>query len=174
MRTSIRCLATLATLATLGACRHRDADTRFTDRDTTPAEKLGPNDMLMTTRDSAMQMGVIGDHITMRLAPKALDSVRVATDTSKVEGSGFAASLEKTIKRGVAAALQKQVDIPLSDVRDVRYENGRIVFDWNNKPAMAPDNTKSNGHDLLSSFSADDSQRFVAAVKAHKAGPAGR
>ena len=161
----------LATLATLGACRHRD-DTRFTDRDTTPLEKLGPNDMMMTTTDSSMQMGVVGDHITMRLSPKSLDSVRVATDTAKVQGNGFAASLEKTIKRGVAAALQKQIDIPLTDVRDVRYENGRIVFDWANKPAMAPDNTKSNGRDLLSSFSAQDSQRFVAAVKAHKAGTA--
>ncbi len=166
MRTSI---LLLATLATLGACRHRDADTRFPDRDTTPAEKLGPNDMVITTTDSVMQMGVIGDHIVMRLAPKALDSVRVATDTSKVEGSGFAASLEKTIKRGVAAALQKQVDIPVADVRDVRYDNGRIVFDWINKPAAAPDNTKSNGRDLLASFSAQDSERFVAAVKAHKA-----
>lgn len=164
----------LATVAALGACRHRDADTRFSDRDTTPAEKLGPNDMMMTTTDSTMQMGVIGDHITMRLAPKALDSIRVATDTNKVEGSGFAASLEKTIKRSVATALQKQVEIPLADVRDVRYENGRIVFDWANKPAMAPDNTKTNGRDLLSSFSAQDSERFVAAVKAHKASPSGR
>ena len=168
MRTSI---LLLAAAATLGACRHRDADTRFSDRDTTPVEKLGPNDMMMTTRDSTMQMGVVGDHITMRLAPRALDSVRVATDTSKVEGNGFAASLEKTIKRGVAAALQKQVEIPLSDVRDVRYENGRLVFDWVNKPAMAPDNTKSNGRDLLASFSEQDCQRFVAAVRAHKAGP---
>ena len=163
----------LAALATLGACRHRD-DSSFTDRDTTPVAKLGPNDMMMTTTDSTMQMGVIGDHIAMRLAPKALDSIRVATDTSKVEGTGFAASLEKTIKRGVATALQKQVDIPLRDVRDVRYENGRIVFDWANKPAMAPDNTKSNGRDLLASFSAQDSQRFVDAVRAHKAGGAGR
>lgn len=165
MRTSI---LFLAAVATLGACGHRDADTRFSDRDTTPVEKLGPNDMMMTTTDSAMQMGVVGDHITMRLSARSLDSVRVATDTSKVEGSGFAASLEKTIKRGVASALGKQVDIPLSDVRDVRYENGRIVFDWVNKPAMAPDNTKSNNRDLLASFSAQDSERFVAAVKAHK------
>lgn len=171
MRTSI---LLLAALATIGACRHRDADTRFTDRDTTPVEQLGPNDMMMTTRDGAMQMGVVGDHITMRLAPKALDSLRVATDTSKVEGSGFSASLEKMIKRGVASALQKEVQIPLADVRDVRYENGRLVFDWVNKPVAAPDNTKSNGRDLLSSFSPEDSQRFVAAIKAHKAGSGGR
>lgn len=171
MRTPIVMLAVAAALA---GCRHSDSQASLVDRDTGRVEQLGPNDMVITTRDSAMEMGVIGDHIAMRLSAKSLAKVREETDTAKVEGSGFGASIEKVVKKSVAGALQKQVDIPLSDVRDVRYENGRLVFDWLSKPRIAPENTKANGNDLLASFSAEDSQRFVAAVRAHKASPSGR
>lgn len=161
------------TLALLAAgCRRERSHAEFSDRDTAAVEQLAPGDMMMTTRDSAMEMGVIGDHITMRLSRKSLAKVRAETDTGTVQGDGFGASIERLVKKGVATALSQQVVVPLSDVRDARYENGRIVFDWVSKPKIGPESTKSDGKDLLASFSDDDSRRFVAAVKAHKAGQA--
>lgn len=161
--------ALVATTVLATGCRRERSHAEFSDRDTAAIEQLGPNDMIITTRDSAMEMGVIGDHIAMRLSGRSLARVRAETDSSTVQGKGFGASIERLVKKGVASALAKQVNVPLSDVRDVRYENGRIVFDWNAKPAISPDNTKSDGKDLLSSFSEEDARRFVAAVKARKA-----
>lgn len=171
MRPSHRCAALAAVaLLSLGACKRERSHAAIRDRDTSTvaAVPLQPGDVVITTTDTAVDMGVIGDHIIMRLSPKTLGRVRNDLDTNKVEGEGFGASIERLVKKSVSAALAKQVEIPLSDVRDVRYENGRIEFDWRSKPAINPENTKNDGRDMLSSFSPADAQRFVDAVKARK------
>ena len=53
-------------------------------------------------------------------------------------------------------------------MRDVRYDGQKIVFEWNGKPPKAFGNVKVDKKDVLESFSADDAERFVAAVRARK------
>jgi hypothetical protein len=95
--------------------------------------------------------------------------VRQETDTAKVSGSGFSASLEKMVKGTVASAVGTRVSFPVSALRDVRYADGAIVFEWTGKRPTMFDNTKVNNKKLLESFPPDDAQRFVTAVKARMA-----
>jgi hypothetical protein len=131
---------------------------------------LGPGDVKITNADSSVDMAVVGQQIVVRLSDKTMAKVREETDTAKVKDNGFGGSIEKMVKKTVASALGQQYTYPLSDVRDARYENGRIVLDVNGREPRLLANTEVGGKKVMESFRPDDAQRFVAAVNAKKSG----
>jgi mRNA-degrading endonuclease HigB of HigAB toxin-antitoxin module len=157
------------------ACGRRDANDRggvesqgnVAHRDS--ALVLGPGDVRIVNEDSSVEMAVVGQQIVVRLSDKTMEKVRRETDTTALKDSGFAASIEKVVKRTVQSALGQQFTYPLTDVRDAKYEDGAIVLDVKGKQPRLLANTKFNGRKLLESFRPDDAKRFVAAVNAKKA-----
>lgn len=129
---------------------------------------LGPGDVMITNRDSSVDMALVGQKIVVRLSDKTMEKVRRETDTSAVKDSGFGGSIERLVKRTVQSTLGQQFDYSLSDVKDARYENGTIVLDVNGKEPRLLANTKVGGEKLMESFRPEDAQRFVAAVNARK------
>ncbi len=103
----------------------------------------------------------------MGLSPRSLAKVRGETDTVAVTGSGLGAGIERMVKSTVQSAVTTRMVIPLSDLRDVHYDGTRLIFEWNGKP-QGMGHVKTNGKDFFESFSAEDSQRFVEAVRARK------
>jgi hypothetical protein len=163
MRRLTACL--LATALTTAACsRHRDDDTRTA----APPSGSGPSagDVRIQTTSAELDLALVGDTISAGLAPGALAKVRQETDSASVHGSGLGGSIERMVKSTVQSAVSSRVSFPVSDVRDVRYENGAIRFDWNHRPTRLFDQTKVNGKPLLESFRPDDAERFVQAVRA--------
>jgi hypothetical protein len=166
---------TLLTPFVIAACRHRDradasagaADAKFVARDSTRV--LGPGDVQIASTDSAVEVGIIGDTIVTGLGKKVLDKVRAETDTGQVTGNGFAANLEKTIKSSVASALGHQLLIPVSDVSEVKDEDGKLVFYAKNGSKMHLLESSDHGTTKRQTFSDADAQRFIAAFKARKA-----
>jgi hypothetical protein len=129
---------------------------------------LGPGDVKITNEDSSVDMAVVGQQIIVRLSDKTMAKVREETDTSKVKDNGFSGSIERMVKRTVASALGQQYTYPLADVRDARYENGRIVLDVNGREPRLLANTEVGGKKVMESFRPEDAQRFVTAVNAKK------
>ena len=129
---------------------------------------LGPGDVMITNRDSSVDMALVGQKIVVRLSDKTMEKVRRETDTSAVKDSGFGGSIERLVKRTVQSTLGQQFDYSLSDVKDARYENGTIVLDVHGKEPRLLANTKVGGQKLMESFRPEDAQRFVAAVNARK------
>ena len=70
-----------------------------------------------------------------------------------------------------ANAVGKRIGFPVSDVRAVRYDGEKLVFEWAGEPRKLFDNTKIDGQPLLASFAPDDARRFAAAVNARKGRP---
>ena len=68
----------------------------------------------------------------------------------------------------VGSALGFVVRIPVSEIENVRYEDGKIQFEThgNTKFQMSG---KDNDNRSNASFSREDGERFVAAVKARQA-----
>ena len=139
-------------------------------RSATPAAEvpLGPGDIRITNTDGGVDLAMIGDSISGGLSAATLARVRRETDTSAVSGSGFSASIEKMVKGSVQSALGTRMSVPISAVKDVRYDGQRLVFDWNGKAPANFDHARVNNKDVMASFSADDAQRFAAAVRARK------
>lgn len=161
----------IATLMLIAAgCGRRDRRSERTDANVARRDSvltLGPGDVQITNADSSVDMAVVGQQIVVRLSDKTMAKVREGTDTSRAD-SGFGGSIEKMVKRTVASALGQQYTYPLADVRDARYENGRIVLDVNGREPRMLANTQVGGKKVMESFRPDDAQRFVAAVNAKK------
>jgi hypothetical protein len=174
LRAPLRLLLLAATLTACG--RHRDdaaprEETPISAQRRTasmPADSLHEGDVRIVTEDNGIDLALIGDTISSGLSQAALAKVRSETDTSRVSGSGFGASIEKMVKGTVSSAIATRVSFPLSAVKDVRYEAGALRFDWVGEPPKVFSSTKVNGKPILESFRADEAQRFVDAVRARK------
>ena len=166
---------TLAVAALVaGACRSHDDEAKIPvrlSRTTAPPAAAAPlraGDIRIASVDGGVDLALIGDSISGGLSEKTLAEVRRETDTSAVSGSGLGASIEKLVKGSVQSALRTRVIFPLSAVQDVRYDGKKLVFDWNGKPQTGFAHVKVDRKDVLESFSSEDAQRFVIAVRARK------
>ena len=168
MHTAAR-LALVAGLAVAAACGGDD-DSDLNVSGGEPVQ-LGEGDLRITSRGGEIDLMLLGDRIVVGLSDSVLAHVREETDTAQLESDGrLASSIEKLVKSTVHSALSKRVDYPLSDLEDVRYERGRIVFDYRDDARFTMiESTKNDDIPLLASFSEEDSRRFVAAVKARMA-----
>lgn len=163
----------LGAIVALASCRHQDDEAKVpvsvSRQSTTVADTpLAPGDVRITSVDSSIDLAMIGDSISGGLSTYSLAKLRRETDTSAVSGSGFGASIEKMVKGTVQSALGTRVSVPVTAVKDVRYDGQRIIFDWNGKPPEHFANAKVNNKDVMASFSADDAQRFAIAVRARQ------
>ena len=160
MRTSLA--GVLAASLLLTSCsRHRDDDARGS------AAEAGVTggDVRIQTTSGELDMALVGDTISAGLAPAALAKVRRETDTAQVSGSGIGGSIERMVKSSVQSAVSSRVAFPISAVKDVRYRDGAIEFEWNERPTRLFEQTKVNGNPFLASFAPQDAARFVDAVR---------
>ena len=134
-------------------------------------DSLGAGDVRIVATNGGIDLALIGDSISSGLSPSALKKVRDETDTAKVSGTGFGASIEKMVKDKVQGAIGTRVSFPVSAVRAARYDGEKIVFDWEGEPRKIFDNMKIDGKPLLASFPPEEARRFVDAVNARKGKP---
>jgi hypothetical protein len=110
------------------------------------------------------------------LSPQTIEEVRaqLSKESSRDTG-GFGGFVAGVVKTTVAEALGTQVAFPLSSIRDIRYEDGRLtVISLDGEESGLLKNTKVDGQQLSDSFREEDAQRFVQAVRARKAELASR
>jgi hypothetical protein len=170
-------LVALVTVALVAACGS-DSDYRasndttknvqvagvsFSARDS--SRELGPGDLIITDRDSSLDLLLVGNHIATRFSAKTMAKINEKTDTNADKGSGLTASISKMVKSTVQSQLSKEVRYPLSDIRDARYEDDRLVIELKNGKRLFQD-TKINNRRFDESFTPDDARRFADAVNA--------
>jgi hypothetical protein len=154
----------------IGACRDHDVQINggkvqhasFARRDATRA--LGPNDIRVATTDSMLEVALIGDSVIAGLGPAAREKIKAATDTSAIAGTGFGASIERMVKSTVAGVLDHELEVPISEITDVQYENGMLVF-YDRRGKRMQINNKGKGGEP-SRFTESDAQAFIAAFRA--------
>jgi hypothetical protein len=169
--------AAAVTLA--AACRHRDADSSGAANTSgggvtmrigggAEAHPLQRGDIRIVSVDSGVDLALLGDTVSGGLSQYSLAKVKRETDTLTVKGTGVGADIERMVKGTVQSAVATRVAFPVSAVRDVRYEGGRIIFDWNDKPRYLFGKMNVNKKDVMGSFSPADAERFVDAVRARR------
>ena len=134
-------------------------------------DSLNAGDVRIVATNGGIDLALIGDSISSGLSPAALKKVHEETDTARVTGTGFGASIEKMVKGTVQGAIGTRVSFPVSAVRQARYDGEKIVFEWEGEPRKIFENTKVDGKPLLAAFSPEDARRFVDAVNARKGKP---
>lgn len=160
MRPLAACTLAAALLAT--ACSRQTDDERSAGSTSSAATAT---DVRIQTTTAQLDLTLVGDTISAGLAPGALAKARQETDTATVSGSGLGPSIERLVKSTVQSAVSSRVSFPVSAVKDIRYQDGAIEFEWHERPTRLFEQTKVNGRPFLESFRPDDAQRFVAAVR---------
>jgi hypothetical protein len=122
----------------------------------------------IVSADSGVDLALVRDSISGGLSQKTLATVRRSIDTATVKSSGLGASIEKMVKSSVSSAIGTRVVVPLAAVKDVRYEGGKLRFEWNGKPVTLFENAKVNEKPVLESFRPEDAEHFVDVVRARK------
>jgi hypothetical protein len=141
--------------------------------ETVETDSLGPGDVRIFDADSAVDLTLKGDKILAGLSPKTIGQVKEEIDKSTTgDTTGLGGSISQIVKRSVAGAIGTHAVFPLSDIKDIRYENNQIVFDWNDggKHEMFG-NASVNGRKTSKSFRREDAMRFIQAVRARKGLP---
>ena len=133
---------------------------------------LGPGDIRIVSRDTMIEIALIGDTVVTGLGAKARAKLRTETDTGAVTGTGLGAKLEKLVKSSVQSALNQEFTFPLSSIGDVRYEGAKLeLFDSGGKSMAVFGGSSSDSSSGHATFSAADAQAFIAAYRAKKAKP---
>lgn len=127
---------------------------------------LQRGDIRIVSVEGGVDLALLGDTISGGLSQYTLAKVKRETDTAAVQGTGFGAEIERMVKGTVQGAVATRVAFPVSAVRDVRYEDGKLIFDWNDKPRRMFGHVRVNNKDVMETFSPADAQRFVDAVRA--------
>ena len=134
-----------------------------------PPDSLGPGDVRILNADSSVDLMLVGDRIWAGLSPQMVAKVRRDMDTTQHADTGLGGSIANLVKKSVAGAIGTHAVYRLADVRDVRYENGRLLFDWKSGGHETMfRNTRVNGDRADDSFRKEDADRFIAAVHARQ------
>jgi hypothetical protein len=135
----------------------------------TPPDSLGAGDLRILNADSSVDLVLAGNEIWAGLSPQTVAKVRRDIDSSQVADTGLGGSIAQLVKKTVAGAIGTHAVFRLSDLRDVHYDNGRLVFDWKTgAPHAMFDNTTIDGKHADESFRRGDAERFIDAVHARQ------
>jgi hypothetical protein len=139
----------------------------FVKRDTTRA--LGEGDIRIASQDSAVEVAIIGDSIVAGFGQRVRAKLDRDLDTTKVSHDGLGGSIEKMVKGTVAQALNHDMQFPLSEVSDVRYEDGFLQFyDQKGRKMNTFERDKHDSDSGRTRFSESDANAFISAFKARK------
>jgi hypothetical protein len=134
------------------------------------AEPLGPGDVRVTSTDGAIVLALIGDSVRFQLSDSLRNSVKEKIDSAADSSGGIGAMITRSVSGVVSSAMGFVVRIPVSDIQDIRYEDGRIEFETRGKNnSHFSMSGKGKGGEDHGRFSPADGQRFVDAVKRRQA-----
>ncbi|HVE34398.1 MAG TPA: hypothetical protein VNC18_12605 [Gemmatimonadaceae bacterium] len=151
----------------------RSKHTMRIETEVPPPSALAPGDVRIYNRDSSVDLILAGNSILAGLSPKTIAKVKDAVNAkTSGETTGLGGSIAQIVKSSVASAIGTHASYPLNEIRDIRYEDNTIVFEWKNGDEhQLFNNTKVDGERVSRTFAQEDAERFIAAVKDRMAHP---
>jgi len=151
----------------------RSKHTMRIETEVPPPAALVPGDMRIYNRDSSVDLVLAGNNILAGLSPKTIAKVKDAVNAKTAgETTGLGGSIAQIVKTSVASAIGTHASYPVSEIRDIRYEDNTIVVEWKNgDERQLFSNTTVQGEKVSRTFPQEDAERFIAAVKDRMAHP---
>lgn len=126
-------------LPAIAACGDDGADMDF------GGEDLGPDRFAIHSEDGSVQMGLTQDFLYFALSDSVIAAARAEMDEDSTRREGIGGAIAGLVRGGVDRALRFRARYDVADIRDVRWEDGRMVVDF-----VDPD------HSLSTNFEVDD------------------
>lgn len=128
----------------------------------------GDEQLVITTREGDVDLGLTDEVLFFRLSPKKVDEIQDEID-AEVEGTdGLGRSIAEAVTGVVTDALRHAVHFPIEDVEEVRYEDGRLDITFVGEDEMP--SIERDGEPIEEAFDPEDAERFAETFEALKAG----
>lgn len=142
------------------------------EREAPPASALGPGDIQIFSTDGNVDVILQGDKLMVGLSPQAVAKAKAEMAKNAGNESGLGAVIANAVKSGVASALGTHIAYPLSETKEIRYENNQLVLvtqkgDVHRMEGSVKTDDRSREKKGVE-FSREDAERFIAAVNARK------
>ena len=159
LRSAVLAFAVALCAQPAAAQRDRDdSDARVVSR-----QPLRRAQSAIETRNGQVALLLVDRTLVMQLTDRGLDRVERDMDDDARKETGFARFVVGVVRSGVRNLLDHGIEYPLSELRDARYENGRIVLiDRQGKQIF--ENVQVNDMEVMESFSPAEARAFVARV----------
>lgn len=131
----------------------------------TAQEPLADGDVRITSTDNVLVLSVIGDTVRMQLSDSLRNSVadEIRNDGAKSgDRSGIADLVTKSVAGVVKTAMGFTVKAHAKDVKELRYENGHILFRIENSTAKVSSDHRNENE--KATFTESDAKKFIDAV----------
>lgn len=172
-------LPLLAVPARTVAAQDHDHGTRVsvsTGSDDDSPGRIGPRRHLrdarsaIVTRDGRVALLLTHDAVAMQLTDRGLRNIgRDMDEDMEEEEEGFLAGIiQAAVRSSVTTMLKRSVEYPVSEIRDVSYRDGRLVFTGEDGERVF-DSVTVNDTDVMRSFSDADARVFVREFRRLKA-----
>lgn len=144
------------------------------EREAPAVTALAPGDLRIYSRDSALDVVLVGDRILTGLSPKTIEKVRTKMDADRTrDSSGLGGMIANQVRSAVASNIGVHVVYRLSEVRDVRFEDGHLYIQRTDGTETeilgnAKISTDGDRHEGVV-VTEEDARRFIDAVHARKA-----
>lgn len=123
----------------------------------------------IATRDGMVALLLTRDAVAMQLTDRGLRDIGRDMDEDMDEEEGFLAGIiQAAVRSSVATMLKRSVEYPVSEIRDVSYRDGRLVFTGEDGERVF-DSVTVNDTDVMTSFSDADARAFVREFRRLKA-----
>jgi hypothetical protein len=138
--------------------RHDDDNARVVSR-----QPLHRAASAIQTRNGEVALLLVGDRLVMQLTDRGLGKVdRDIDDDAKEEGA-FARFISGVVRSGVRSLLDHGIEYPLSEIREARFQDGRLVL-IDREGDEIFDDVEINDTDVMHSFAPAEARAFAARV----------
>ena len=150
-----------------GVTRHSDGVR--VQREVVAPETLGPGDIQIYNSDSTVDLILKGNQVLAGLSPKMVAKIRGDLDRpSTKDTSGLGGMIAQAVKKTVSSTIGTHVIYPVSEIRDIRYEDGNLIIEKEGGgETRLFEHSKVNKGETRG-FPEADARRFIAAVKARR------
>ena len=132
---------------------------------------LAAGDLRVYNRDSSVDVVLQGSRLLAGLSPKTVAKVQaeMQKETNK-DTNGIGGLIASTVKQTVANTIGTHVVYRLSDIKDLRYQDGQIILERRDGSETGLfGNTKVDHKDEGKTFSPEEAQRLIDAVHRRQA-----
>jgi hypothetical protein len=135
---------------------------------------LAPGDLRIYSRDSTLDVVLVGDRIMTGLSPQMIDKIKAKMDAKRAgDTGGLGGLIASQVRSAVQSNIGTHVVYPLAEVRDLRIADGHLYvqrMDGTETELLGNVKVSNNGtsHEGVVVDEAD-AKRFIDAVHARKA-----
>lgn len=133
------------------------------DADIVPRLSVKDAELAISNQDHSVDLLLTDDAIAIQFTENYLKGIAedIEGSDNSHDSASFAQIFKEVISKSVHTLLDRAISIPLNEIEQITYENGRIVIINKNNEELF-DELEINDKQVMEDFSRRDARRFIA------------